>query len=222
MRVQPGAAPPPVNWLTVVGVVRDVKTDGLELEPAPMMYRSVLQASNLVLTLAIRAAGDPASLASAIRREVRAVDPNEPVYGVKTMAAVVGSALAQRRFTMLLIALFAATALLLSAVGIYGVMASQRTHEIGIRVALGAARRDVLRLVLGQGARLAAAGVVLGVTGAIAVTRAIGSLLYGISPRDPATFVVLSGVLAAVALAACYAPARRAMRVNPIMALREG
>jgi putative ABC transport system permease protein len=189
-----------------------------------MMYRSVLQTSNLVLTLAIRAAADPVSLAEAVRREVRAVDPNEPVYGVKTMDAVVGSALAQRRFTMLLLVLFAATALLLAAIGIYGVMAyfvSQRTHEIGIRVALGATRRDVLRLVLGQGARLAAAGVVLGLGGALAVTRAIEALLYGVSPRDPATFALLSSVLAAVALVACYAPARPATRVNPITALRE-
>jgi putative ABC transport system permease protein len=131
--------------------------------------------------------------------------------------------MAERRFTMFLFALFAATALALSAVGIYGVMAfvvTQRTHEIGIRMALGASRRDVVGMVLGQGVRLAAAGVVAGVIGALLVTRAIAALLYQVSPRDPWTLVALSTTLTAVALLACYIPARRATRVDPIRALR--
>jgi predicted permease len=214
---------PPDSWLTIVGVVRDVKSARLDQPPPPQIYRSVWQLSNLALTLVVRTTQDPAALGESIRREVRAVDPNEPVFSVRTMDAVVAAAFAQRRFTMVLLALFAATALLLSAIGIYGVMAylvAQRTREIGIRIALGASRRNVLSMVLGQGVRLAAAGVAVGLLGAIAVTRAIATLLYAVSPRDPGTFVALSATLAAVALLACYIPARRATRVDPIRALR--
>jgi putative ABC transport system permease protein len=224
VRTPGGPAPStPPNWWTIVGVVRDVKSDRLEASTQPMFYRSVLQVSNLNLTLVVRAQGDPAALAESMRREVRAVDPNEPLFGVRTMSAVVAAAMAERRFTMQLLALFAATALVLSAIGIYGVMAyfvTQRTHEIGIRMALGAAPRDVLTMVLERGARLAAAGVVVGVAGAFALTRAIGTLLFDVSPRDPLTFTTLSVVLTAVALLACYVPARRATRVDPIRALR--
>jgi len=211
------------NWVTIVGVVRNVRTRSLESEPAAVIYRSVWQTSNLNLTLVVRTDGAPAVLAEGIRREVHAVDPTEPVYGVRTMDDVVAAALAQRRFTMLLLALFAATALLLSAIGIYGVTAyfvNQRTQEIGIRVALGAAPRDVIRLVLGQGVRLAACGVAAGLIGALGITRSIDRLLYGISARDPLTFVTLAAVLTAIALLACYVPARRATRVDPIVALR--
>jgi putative ABC transport system permease protein len=204
-------------------VVRDVKSARLEATAAPLMYRSVWQASNLSLTLVVRTKHDPAALAESIRREVRGVDPNEPVFAVRTLDEVVSGALAERRFTMLLLALFAATALALSAIGIYGVMAyfvTQRTHEIGIRMALGASRGDVLSMVLGQGARLAAAGVAAGVIGALLVTRAIAALLFMVGPRDPWTIAALSITLSAVALLACYIPARRATRVDPIRALR--
>jgi len=213
----------PDSWLTIVGIVRDVKTARLDAPAPPVMYRSVLQVSNLALTLVVRTTQDPAALGESIRREVRAVDPNEPVFSVRTMDAVVAAAFAERRFTMVLLALFAATALVLSAIGIYGVMAylvAQRTREIGIRIALGASRRDVLSMVLGQGVRLAAAGVLAGLLGAIVVTRAISTLLYAVSPRDPGTLVALSAALTAVALLACYIPARRATRVDPIRALR--
>jgi len=213
----------PVNWLTIVGVVRDVKSARLDAGAAPLLYRSVLQTSNLNLTLVARTSHDPSMLAESIRREVRAVDPNEPVFSVRTMEAVVASALAERRFTMLLLALFAVTALLLSGIGIYGVMAyfvTQRTHEIGIRMALGATSRDVIGMVLGQGVRLAAAGVAAGIIGALAITRVIATLLFGVSPRDPGTLVALSVTLTIVALVACYVPARRATRVDPIRALR--
>ena len=213
----------PTNWWTIVGIVRDVRADRLDAAATPMFYRSVLQISNLNLTVVVRAHGDPAILAESMRREVRAVDPNEPLFAVRTMDAVVAGATAQRRFTMQLLALFAATALALSAIGIYGVMAyfvTQRTHEIGIRMALGAAPGDVLGMVLRQGARLTAAGVMAGIAGAFALTRAIGTLLFGVGPRDPLTFASLSIVLTAVALLACYIPARRATRVDPITALR--
>jgi putative ABC transport system permease protein len=220
---RPASAPTPPNWLTIVGVVKDVKSARLEASASSLMYRCVWQASNLNLTLVVRTKQDPAALAESIRREVRVVDPNEPVFAVRTLDEVVSSALAERRFTMLLLALFAATALALSAIGIYGVMAyfvTQRTHEIGIRMALGASRRDVLSMVLGQGVRLAAAGVAAGVIGALLVTRAIAALLFMVGPRDPWTIASLSATLSAVALLACYIPARRATRVDPIRALR--
>jgi putative ABC transport system permease protein len=219
------SGPPPASipWLTIVGIVRDVKSARLEASPAPLIYRSLFQTSNLNLTLVVRTRHDPAMLAESIRRAVRAVDPNEPVFGVQTMDAVVSSALAERRFTMRLLALFAVTALVLSAIGIYGVMTyfvTQRTHEIGIRMALGASTREVVAMVLGQGVRLAGAGVVAGVTGALLTTRVISALLFGVSPRDPWTLGALSATLTAVALLACYVPARRATRVDPIRALR--
>jgi len=231
-RIGPGVRPRPasgpqqavaVNWLTIVGVVRDVRSERLDTSAMPLVYRCAYQTSNLALTLVVRAAGDPSTLTESIRREVKAVDPNEPVFSVRTMDAVIASALAERRFTMLLLGLFAVTALALSAIGIYGVMAyfvTQRTREIGVRMALGATERDVVRMVLGQGVRLAAAGVVVGLAGALAITRAIATLLFGIGPRDPWTLAALSAALTAVALLACYIPARRATRVDPIRALR--
>jgi putative ABC transport system permease protein len=224
--VQTGGGPAQAirpNWITIIGVVRDVRTSGIEFEPAATIYRPVWQVSNLALTLTVRAGGDPAALSEPVRREVHAVDPNEPVFAVRTMEAVIASALAERRFTMLLLGFFAATALLLSGIGIYGVMAyivTQRTHEFGIRMALGARRSEVVRLVLAQGLRLAAAGIVLGVAGAAVTARAIGALLYDVDPRDPATFTLLSAALTFAALAACYVPARRAVQVDPIRALR--
>jgi predicted permease len=211
------------NWITIIGVVRDVRNSSLELESSPTLYRSVWQVSNLNLTLTLHTAGDPTILADFVRREVRAVDPNEPVYAVQTMDAVVATALSQRRFTMLLLALFAGTALCLSAIGIYGVMAyfvTQRTHEFGVRMALGATSADVVAMVLKQGARLAAAGIAAGLVGAMALTRAIGALLYDVSARDPLTFAGLSAALTLAALVASYIPARRALQVDPIAALR--
>ena len=226
-----GVAPGPLqqqapNWMTIVGVVRDVKSSGLDTDAAPAIYRSVWQLSNLNLAAAVRVKGDPSALAEHVRRVVRSVDPNEPIFAVRTMDSVVANAVAQRRFTMLLLALFAATALILSAIGIYGVMAyfvSQRTHEFGVRIALGATPADVIRLVLGQGVRLAAAGVTVGVVGAVLLlraTQAVTSQLYGVDAKDPLTFVALSATLTIVALLACYVPARRAIRVDPITALR--
>jgi putative ABC transport system permease protein len=210
-------------WQTIVGIVRDVKAEGLDLENRPQIYRSILQTSNLQLTLVIRTASDPGTLTEAVRREVRAVDADLPVFGVRTMEQVMQAAVSQRRFAMVMLGVFAFIALTLSAVGIYGVMAysvTQRTHEIGIRMALGAQPRDVLRMVIGQGLILTLAGMAAGLAGAFLVTRFLSTLLFGVSARDPITFVGISLLLSVVALLACYIPARRAMRVDPMVALR--
>ena len=162
-------------------------------------------------------------MASAVRGEIAAVDRGVPVYQVATMDQLLSASVATQRFNLFLLVLFAALALGLAAVGISGVLAfgvSRRTREIGIRLALGAHPRDVLRLVVGQGMQLVVAGILLGIAGALALTRLMASLLYRVSPTDPATFVVVSVLLALVALIACYVPARRAMRVDPMVALR--
>lgn len=210
-------------WMTIVGVVRDVKTSSLEAANRPQIYRSLQQASSLALTLILRGAIDPAGLGEAVRHEVAATDARIPVYGVNTMEQLVDRAAAQRRFAAFLLGVFAGLALLLSAIGIYGVMAysvAQRTQEIGIRMALGASRRDVHRLIIGQGLAMSAAGIAFGVLLAFAVTRLMSRLLFGITPRDPLTFTIVPAVLALVAVAACYLPARRAAAVEPIRALR--
>lgn len=210
-------------WMEIVGVVGDVKSTALDLEERPTLYRPLEQAANLDWTIVVRTRLAPGALAGALEREVHAVDPELPVYGVRPLDAVMARTLAQRTFAMRLLGLFAAAALLLSAVGISGVIAysvSQRTQEIGIRMALGARPGDVRRMLLGEGARMAALGVGIGVAGALLLTRLMGSLLYGVSPRDPITFLLVPGILAAVALAATDLPARRASRVDPIRALR--
>jgi len=171
----------------------------------------------------VRASGDPASLAPAIQSEVSALDKNVTVSQVQTMDQVVEDSTAQPRFYLLLLGTFAAVALVLAAVGIYGVMSysvSRRTHEIGIRMALGAERRDVLRLVVGQGMILAVLGAGVGLIAALGLTRLMSSLLYGVQPDDPTTFLAVTLVLCLVALAANYIPARRATNIDPMVALR--
>jgi putative ABC transport system permease protein len=171
----------------------------------------------------IRTASDPTEMMSAATSEIKAMDPELPVYGVSTMDKRISDSLARRRFSMLLLGVFAALALVLASVGIYGVMSyavSQRAHEIGIRMALGANRGDVLRLIVGQGAVLAAIGVGLGLAASLALTRLMSSLLYGVSATDPLTFAVISLILTGVALGASFVPARRATKVDPMVALR--
>jgi putative ABC transport system permease protein len=168
-------------------------------------------------------AGDPSGLASAMRAAVREVDPEQPVYNVRTMQEVFSRSVAQRRFSMFLLSIFAGVALLLAAIGLYGMMAytvTQRTHEIGIRMALGAQRGEILRMVVGQGLVLAVVGVGIGLVGAVAATRMMSSLLYGVSAADPLTYAGVSLLLIAVTVFACYIPARRATKVNPMIALR--
>jgi putative ABC transport system permease protein len=220
------------NWLTVVGVAKDAKQDEWAARPDIEMYLPYLQNHEYqenpkspfaFLTLVARATGDPAALASAIEGQVRSLDSDVPVSQVQTMEHVVQAATAQPRFYLLLLGTFAAVAMVLAAVGIYGVMSysvSRRTHEMGIRMALGAERRDVLWLVVGQGMVLALVGAVVGLLGALGLTRLMASLLYGVQPDDPITFLVVTLVLCLVALAANYIPARRATKIDPMAALR--
>jgi putative ABC transport system permease protein len=213
-----------LGYLTIVGVVSGIKHSSLDAEPKPAMYVSYLQSPWLDMTLTVRTSGPGAeNLAAAVRQEVWALDKDQPVAGVQTMESLFAKAVAPQRFQMLLVGLFAAVALLLSVVGIYGVMAysvTQRTHEIGIRMALGAQRGDVFKLLMGQGMTQALIGIAIGLVGAFILTRLMSSLLYGVSATDPLTFAGVSLLLTSVALLACYVPARRAMKVDPMVALR--
>jgi putative ABC transport system permease protein len=210
-------------WRQIVGVVNDVKHDGLAAPARPHIYVPTMQLTHSGAILAIRAKGDPAALANTIRREVAALERNQPLLDLGTMEKVVSDSVADRRFQMLLLAIFAAVALILSATGVYSVMATavaRRTREMGIRLALGAPPRDVLMLVVGQGMKLALAGVGIGLAAAFGLTRLMRGLLFEVSALDPLTFVAVALSLAGVALVACCIPARRAMRVDPLTVLR--
>ena len=211
------------DWATVVGIVKDTIPRELEAEPAAEMYMPFAQQPETGMALMIRTTGQPETVAAAVRREVLALDKNQPIYSVRTLPAVLSEAVATPRFRTSLLGVFAAVALLLAIVGIYGVMSysvTQRTHEIGIRLALGAQTSDVLRLVVGHGMALALAGVALGLAASFALTRLMTSLLYEVSATDPAIFGGIALLLALVALSACYVPARRATKVDPMVALR--
>ncbi len=207
----------------IVGIVGDIRHEGLHLEAQPEMYVSIALPPLAYVSLAVRTTGDPAALASALREAVWAVDPDQPVSRVRTMDDVVAASIGETRFYSLLLGIFALLALGLAAVGIYGVMSyavAARTREIGIRLALGAQRGTVFRLVMVRGARLVATGLAFGLVGALAATRGIEKLLYGVQPTDALTFASVAGVLALVALIACWLPARRATRVDPAITLR--
>jgi putative ABC transport system permease protein len=207
----------------IVGVVRDVKFAGLEAPSEPAYYLPASQAPLQDMTLLVRTTTDPLSVVGAVRGAVLSIDPNQPISNVSTLEKVVDESVAQRRLNMLLMGLFGALAMLLSAVGIYGLLShavTQRTQEMGIRMALGAQVSDVLKLVLKQGMMLALIGEAIGLVGALALTRLIRGLLFGVTPNDVTTFVVVAGVLGVVALVACYLPARRATKVDPLIALR--
>jgi putative ABC transport system permease protein len=225
-------APPdaPLPWLTVVGVVKDVKQGGLEAETGTEVYFLHSQMPETVdfttddMYLVIRTAGDPLALVGTVRERVRALDPSLPLAQVRSLERVLFESVAQPRFMTRMALLFALVALALAAVGTYGVLSysvEQRTQEIGVRMALGAQARQVLGMVLGQGARLVAVGLVLGIVGALALRRILAGMLFGVAPTDPTIFASVIVVLSAVSLAACYLPARRATRISPMVALRE-
>jgi predicted permease len=216
----------PPRWMTVIGVVGDVKHSGLNQPTDPAVYTPFSQSDEAwkrFMTLAIRARNAPPGLVEEVKKQIWSVDGQIPVGDVRAMDELIAVSLAQQRFNMFLLGLFAALALILAAVGIYGAMSystSQRTHEIGIRTALGAQRRDVLRLVMNEGAKIALFGIAFGIAGALALTRLMASLLFEVKPTDPVTFAAVGILLALVTLVACYLPARRAMRVDPMVALR--
>ena len=214
---------PDTPWMTVIGVVGRVKQDSLDGDPRMAYYRYQGQTPSRAMTVVVRGASDPAGLAGAVTRQIRELDPDLPIYKMRTMSERVDESLAERRFSMLLLTVFAALALGLAATGIYGVMAylvAQGTRELGIRLALGASPGDLRTLVVRQGMSVALAGVALGLIGAFVLTRFMRALLFGVRETDPLTFVAIACGLTVVALAASYVPARRASRVDPIVSLR--
>ncbi len=217
---QPGSNKP---WATIVGVVGDTKLYGLANPARFEVYIPYRQSPTNDMNLVVRSSLDPAGLTPEIRSAVASVDKSQPIFGIETMNQVVDDSVASRRVTLILLGLFSALAMILASVGIYGVMAynaALRTHEIGVRMALGAQRRDVFRLVLGQGTRMALWGVGLGTVGALGLTRLLSSLLFEVNANDPTTFLAVAAALVLVSLTACYLPVRRAVRVDPMVALR--
>jgi putative ABC transport system permease protein len=216
-------SPRATAWTTIVGVVADARTESLASAAVPHLYASLYQEQAKHLAILVRGHFETATIARQVRDEVQAVNSALPVFGVTTLGETVSASLAVRRFSMELLALFAATALFLATIGIYGVisyMVTERTHEIGVRLALGARPQDVLRIVMRQGVGLVVAGVSFGLIGALIASRAMSGLLVAVSPADPLTFCIATAVLTIAALVGCYLPARRAIRVDPILALR--
>jgi len=208
----------------IIGVVGDTKHLGLDKETMPEMYVPYAQARYLMsVQLVVRTIADPLRVADALRRQVLALNPNQPVSQIKTMEQCLSEGVALPRFRSVLLGLFSALALALAVIGLYGVMSytvTQRTHELGVRLALGAQAADVLKLILKQGLKLALTGIVIGLLTALALTRWIETLLFNVRPTDPLTFTVIALLLLAVALLACWLPARRATKVDPLIALR--
>ncbi len=213
------------EWAMIVGVVGDVRQSGITRETRPEIYISYAQAANLArsMSLVVRSSLDTATLTAAIRREVQAVDPAQPIHNIRTMEAVIARSVSNDRLNMILLSIFASAAVALAMIGIYSVMSytvTQSTRDIGIRMALGAKRADIVRMVVGQGLGLTSIGAVAGLASSYALTRLLESLLYGVSATDAATFAAVPVLLVAVSALACFIPARRATRVDPIVALR--
>jgi putative ABC transport system permease protein len=213
-----------LHVLNVVGIVGDVRDNGLDRDPRPTVYTNYFQrpAATSEFSIVARAHGDVASLTSAMRREARALNPEMPTK-FETIEQIVSASFDNRRFSMIMLGIFAGSALLLAMVGLYGVMAyitSQRTHEIGIRMALGAQRLDMLRMIFRQSFTLVLSGVAVGILASIALTRLLGTMLYGVQATDVVTYGGVVGLLGVAAALASYIPARRAMKVDPTVALR--
>ncbi len=211
------------KWITIVGVAGDTRLYGLANPARLEVYVPFRQSASDDMTLAVKSGTEPAALTSAIRNAIASIDKEQPIFGVATMQQLVNDSVSTRRITLILLGVFGALALVLGAIGIYGVIAysvAQRTHEIGIRMALGAQRGDVVRMVLAQGAKIAGAGVVIGILASFGLTRLMANLLFSVSPADPVTFAAVAIVLVLVAMLAAYVPARRTLRVDPMIALR--
>jgi len=211
------------QWRAVVGVVEDVKQAKLDAPRTMQIYVPHSQSRTGPMVLAVRTDRDALNYVSSVRQQVSALDRDLAVSNIASMEEVLSDSVAAHRFSTVLLGLFAALGLLLSAVGVYGILSysvAQRTREIGVRMALGASRPVVLRMILSQGGKLAAAGVIVGLGASFVLTRSMAAMLYGVSTTDPFTFIVVATLLTTVALAACYIPARRAMQVDPMVALR--
>ena len=211
-------------WMSIVGIVKDIKHDGLDVDGVPHIYVSMYQRQGRVMSIVLRTALPASLLEAKIRHEVQSVDPGLPVFNVRSMGEVMDVSLAPRRFSSVLVGGFAAVALLLASIGIYGLLAymvGQRTHEIGVRVALGAQPSDILTLILRRGVLFSSAGILAGLFLAAIAAPLMASLLYGVRPIDPLVFLVVPAVFLVVAVLASLVPARRAMSVDPIVALRE-
>ncbi len=220
--IKTNAAQPQSPWATIVGIVGDVKSEGLDIPSTPSTYFSTSQ-GGFGLTVFVRTNNDPATIGDQVRAQVQAIDPNIPVFGVRTMEQVTGRYLAERRFALKILGVFAGMAMLLAVIGIYGVMAytlTQRTKEIGIRMALGAQSGDIFRIAVGEGTRTLLFGLSAGLLASLALTRYLRSMLFEVSAADPLTFGGIAALLAAVTFVACAVPARRATRVDPLVALR--
>lgn len=210
-------------WLSIVGIVHDVKSKGLDSEPQGEMYLSYAQGAPVIITLVARATGDPTRLTATMENEIRSLDPDQPVFNVRTVNELMAKVTGPRRFSMFLFGVFAVIAQVLAAVGIYGVMSysvGQRTHEIGVRMALGAGHSRIVRLIIRQALVLAAIGLGIGLVAAFFLTKLMARLLFGIGPADPVTFAIVSLILVGTVLLASYVPARRAAKVDPVVALR--
>ena len=223
VRIKRGGPASQAPWMTIVGIVGNIKTDGFDQPDQPHLYHPIFQNPAYAMAIYLRTDVAPSTLTQSLREQVRALDRDLPVFGETTMTQIAAESMSRRRFAMQVVGLFGILALLLAAVGIYGVIAysvTQRTREIGIRVALGASKTAILRWVLKQGMMLTIAGVVIGLVGAVALTRLLRSLLFGVGPTDIVTYGALAALLTLVALIACYVPARRATKVDPLVALR--
>ncbi|HEV2445242.1 MAG TPA: FtsX-like permease family protein, partial [Candidatus Sulfopaludibacter sp.] len=215
---------PPPNDVEIVGVAADIHQGGLDVKPDPCLFMPQAQRPNGFVSLLIRAAGDPRTLISAVREQVRAVAPSQGIAEIQTMEEVVGDSMARPRLEMTVLAIFGGLALALACIGIYAVISysvEQRKREMGIRLALGAAPAGIRRMVLREGLLLAGGGIAAGLVAALALTRYLASMLYTIRPTDPSVFAAVSAVLVLAAAAGCYFPARRATRVDPAVVLRD-